>query len=41
MQSLITKLRVKTVITDVNAKRCSSPSPSVSNTPEEELIVGL
>lgn len=35
------ELKVKTVITDVNTKRPSSPALSVSNTLEEELIVGL
>lgn len=40
-QSLIMKLKVKTVITDVNTKRSSSPSLSVSNTFKQELIVSL
>lgn len=34
-------LRGKTVITDVNPKRCSSPYPPVSNAPEEEIVVCL
>lgn len=40
-QTLIMKLKVKTVIIDVNTKRSSSPSLSVSNTSELQLIVGL